>query len=115
MAVENNATNPAFKGIYKVTMPNVNTVKDEKEKAALTETMINTVVLGANLSVAEPRVSKDNSSVYFKVDNKNDQVFENGFKTIINECNKQFNTDLAKKVYYKKVDDAEFNKAEIVK
>ena len=115
MSVQNNSTNPSFKGVYKVTMPNVKTVKDEKEKGALTEGMINAVVLGTNLSVAEPRVAKDNSAVYFKVDDKNDKMFESGFKTIVDECNKQFNTDLAKKVYYKKVDNSEYNQAEILK
>lgn len=111
----NNVSSPTFKGIYKVNVPDVKTVKDEKEKQALAETMLNALVMGANLSIAEPRVAKDNSAVYFKVDNKNDATFENGFKTIINECNKQFNMDLAKKVYINKVDDKEFNKADVLK
>ena len=110
----NNVSNPAFKGVYKVNMPNVQNVKDEKEKNALAETMVYALVMGSNLSVAEPRVAKDNSAVYFKIDNKNDQAFEAGFKEIINECNKQFNADMAKKVYYNKVDEAEYNKAEVL-
>lgn len=111
----NNVTNPSFKGVYKVNMPNVNSVKDEKEKNSLAETMVYALVMGANLSVSEPRVAKDNSAVYFKVDNKSDKAFEDGFKEIISECNKQFNTDMAKKVYYNKVDEAEYNKAEVLK
>ena len=114
MAIQNNVTNPAFKGVYKVNMPDVKNIKDEKEKNALAETMMYAIVMGANFSVAEPRVAKDNSAVYFKVDNKNDKAFETGFKEIITECNKQFNADMAKKVYYNKVDEAEFNKAEVL-
>jgi hypothetical protein len=30
---------------------------------------------------------------------------------MLDVCNKQFNTDVAKKVYYKKTDDKEFNNA----
>jgi len=115
MSVQNNISNPAFKGVYKVTMPDVEKIKDEKEKNALAETMINALVMGANLSIDNPRVAKDNSAVYFKIDNKTDKVFEEGFKNIINECNKQFNMDVAKKVYFNKVNEAEFNKAEIIK
>ena len=113
MSIPNNVTNPSFKGVYKVTMPNVNSIKDEKEKQAATEAIINTLVMGSNLSVAEPRVEKGNDvSIYFKVNDKNDQVFENGFKNILAECNRVFNTDMAKKVYYKKVDNAEYDKAD---
>ena len=115
MAIENGMSNPAFRGVYKISMPDIRKVKDEKEKNALAETMINTIVMGANYSVAEPRVSNDNSSVYFKIDDKNDKNFETGFKAIIDECNKQFNADLAKKVYMNKVDLTEFNKAEVLK
>ena len=111
----NNVSSPNFKGVYKVNMPNVQNIKDEKEKNALAETMVYTLVMGSNYSSAEPRVAKDNSAVYFKIDNKNDKAFEAGFKEIINECNKQFNTDMAKKVYYNKVDEAEYNKAEVLK
>lgn len=115
MTIQNNFSNPAFKGVYKVNVPDVKNVKDEKEKNALAETMINALVMGANFSVTDPRVSKDNSAVYFKIDNKNDAAFEKGFNSIISECNKQFNMDLAKKVYINKVSDAEFDKAEILK
>ena len=115
MSIQNNVTSPAFRGVYKVAMPDVEKVKDEKEKNALAETMINALVMGANFSITDPRVAKDNSAVYFKIDNKNDAAFEKGFNSIINECNKQFNMDLAKKVYINKVSDAEFNKAEILK
>ena len=62
----------AFKGVYKVTLPNVKEAKDEKEKAAYTEVVMNTVVMGANASVAEPKFDKDSSSVYFKINDKND-------------------------------------------
>lgn len=111
MTTENNITNPAFRGIYKVAMPDIKSMKDGKEKDCLAEAMLNTVVLGANLSVAEPRVSKDNSAVYFKIDDKNDKIFESNFKKVVDECNKQFNIDVAKKVYYKKTDNKEFNNA----
>ena len=115
MSVSNSFSNPAFKGIYKVNMPDIRTIQDEKEKTALAETMVNTLVLGSNFSVTDPRVAKDDSAVYFKIDDKNDAAFEAGFKTILDECNKQFNMDLAKKVYYNKADEAEFNKAEELK
>ena len=49
----------AFKGVYKVTLPNVKEAKDEKEKAAYTEAVMNTVVMGANASVAEPKFDND--------------------------------------------------------
>jgi hypothetical protein len=111
MTTDNNISNPAFKGIYKVTMPDIRTINNEKEKEGMAETMINTIVLGTNFSIAEPRVAKDNSAVYFKIDNKNDKIFESNFKKLIDECNKQFNMDVAKKVYYNKTDDKEFNKA----
>ena len=111
MTTNNNITNPAFKGVYKVNMPDITKIKDEKEKESLAETMINTLVLGANFSIAEPRVAQDNTAVYFKIDNKNDKLFESNFKKLMDECNKQFNMDVAKKVYYKKTDDKEFNKA----
>lgn len=103
---------PSFKGVYKVTMPNVDSIKDENEKAALASAIVNTAVMGFNYSVVEPRVSNDKASVYYKVDDKNNAAFENGFKNILDECNKQFNIDVAKKVYYQKSDEQEFNKAE---
>lgn len=115
MSIQNNVSSPNFKGVYKVNMPDVNNIKDEKEKSAIAETMVYTLVMGANYSAADPRVAKDNSAVYFKVDDKNDKAFEAGFRQVIDECNKQFNTDMAKKVYYSKVDEAEYNKAEILK
>ena len=100
----------SFKGIYKVTMPNVKTAKDEKEKAAYTDAAINTVVMGANMIVAPPRTDGKNS-VYFKIDDKNDAKFEQGFANILANCNKNFNTDMAKKAYIQKVSEEEFNNA----
>ena len=100
----------AFKGVYKVTLPNVKEAKDEKEKAAYTEAVMNTVVMGANASVAEPKFDKDSSSVYFKINDKNDAKFEKGFSTILNECNKKFNVDMVKKAYIQKVSEEEYNK-----
>ena len=111
MTTDNNISNPAFKGVYKVNMPDVRTIKDEKEREGVAETMINAVVLGTNLSIAEPRVSKDSTAVYFKIDNKNDKLFESSFQKVVDECNKQFNVDVAKKVYFKKTDNKEYNSA----
>ena len=101
----------SFKGVYKVTIPNVKDIKDEKEKAALSEAAIGAIVMGANSSIEAPRTDNKNS-VYFKIDNKNDANFEKGFTSILNECNKQFNMDLAKKVYFEKVSDEEFKNAQ---
>jgi len=115
MTADNNISNPAFKGIYKVSMPDIKSMKDGKEKDGVANTMINAIVLGTNLSTAEPRISKDSSAVYFKIDDKHDKVFESNFKQIVDECNKQFNVDVAKKVYYKKTDNKEFNNAIEVK
>jgi len=101
----------AFKGIYKVTLPNVKNVKDEKEKAALTEAAIGTVVMGANASVVAPRVDEKKGCAYYKIDDKNDAKFEQGFNQILTECNKKFGIDLAKKVYLEKATEQEFNQA----
>lgn len=115
MSIQSNYSTPSFKGVYKVTMPNVKNAKDENEKNALADAVINTTVMGINMSTAEPRVSSDNASVYFKIDNKNDASFEAGFKSIVDDCNKRFNTNLAQKVYYQKVDENEYNKANPLK
>ena len=115
MSIQNNVTNPAFKGVYKVTMPKVDTGKDENEKKAIAETVINTLVMGANMSVAEPKIDKSTNSIYFKIDDKNDKVFESGFNNIINECNKVFNIDMAKKAYIKKDNESEYEKADALK
>ena len=71
--------------------------------------------MGANASIAQPKVSEDKKSVYFKIDDKNDSKFETGFSTIVNECNKKFNVDMAKKAYIQKVGEDEYNKAPLVK
>jgi len=115
MSVQNSFTNPAFKGVYKVTMPNVKNVANENEKNAVAEAIVNTSVMGINMSAAEPKISNDNNSVYFKVDDKNNSAFEAGFKNILDDCNKRFNTDLAQKVYCTKVDENEYNKANPLK
>lgn len=108
-------SNPiAFKGVYKVTLPNVKEAKNETEKAAYTEAAINTVVMGANNSIERARVSGDNKSVYFKIDDKNDSNFETGFSNILNECNKKFNIEMAKKAYIQRVSNEEFNKAKVL-
>ena len=49
--------------------------------------------------------------MYFKINDKNDALFEKGFANILENCNKQFNIDMAKKAYYEKVSEEEFNKA----
>ena len=100
----------AFKGVYKVTLPNVKEAKNEHEKAAYTDVVMNTVVMGANASVAEPKFDKNTSSVYFKINDKNDAKFEKGFSMILDDCNKRFNLDLAQKAYIQKVSDEEYNK-----
>jgi len=107
-------SNLAFKGVYKMTAPKVDAAKNEQEKAALTDCITNCVVMGCNMSVVQPKVNKEEGALYFKIDDKNDKDFENGFKTIVNECNKKFNTDLAKTVYVQKTTDADFNKAEVL-
>ena len=66
----------AFKSVYKVTLPNVKEAQNEQEKNAFTDTAINTIMMGANNSIAQPRISADQKSVYFKLDNKNDADFE---------------------------------------
>ena len=103
-----------FKGVYRVTLPNVKEAKNEQEKGAFTDTAINTVLMGANNSIAQPRVSEDKKSVYFKIDDKNDPKFEAGFTNILNDVNKRFNIDMAKKAYIQKVGEEEFNKASLV-
>ena len=102
----------AFKGVYKVTLPKVDSIKDKKERDAATDAIINTTVMGYNMSSAEPKIipSGDLVTTYFKIDDKNDAKFENGFKNIIDNCNKSFNTDIAKRVYMEKVSEEEFNK-----
>ena len=101
-----------FKGVYRVTLPNVKEAKNEQEKGAYTDAAINTVIMGANNSIAQPRVSEDKKSVYFKIDDKNDANFEKGFSSILNDVNKRFSIDMAKKAYIQKVGEEEFNKAQ---
>lgn len=102
----------SFKGVYKVTLPQVDTLKDKNEKDAVKDAVINTVVMGSNMSVAEPKVVQNGNSLttYFKIDDKNDANFENGFKSIVDNCNKKFNTDVASKVYMEKVSEEEYKK-----
>ncbi len=102
----------SFKGVYKVTLPQVDTLKDKNEKDAVKDAVINTVVMGSNMSIAEPKVVQNGNSLttYFKIDDKNDANFENGFKSIVDNCNKKFNTDVASKVYMEKVSEEEFKK-----
>lgn len=104
----------SFKGIYKVTLPNVKEAKTDQEKGAYTDTAIDVAVMGANSSIESPKISQDNKSVYFKIDDKNDANFEIGFNKIIDDCNKRFNIDMAKKAYFTKVDEAEYNSARAV-
>lgn len=101
----------SFQGTYKVTLPNLKTAMNENEKGAFMDAAINTVVMAANTSVAKPKVSPDKKSMYFKIDDKNDAKFEQGFLEILEECNKKFNVDMAKKAYLKKVTPEEFDKA----
>ena len=102
----------SFKGVYKVTLPKVDTLKDKNEKEAAKDAVINTVVMGGNMSVAEPKVvqNADSITTYFKIDDKNNANFENGFKSIIDSCNKKFNVDVASKVYMEKVSEEEYKK-----
>lgn len=104
----------SFQGVYKVTLPNVKEATNEQEKGAYTDAAINTVLMGANTSVAQPKVSEDKKSVYFKIDDKNDTNFEKGFSNIVNDVNKRFNVDMAKKAYIQKVSEAEFNSAQVI-
>ena len=103
-----------FKGCYKVTMPNVKSIEDPQMKGAMTEVVMNTVIMGANMSVAEPRMNKEAGSVYFKIADQKDATFEKGFKMIIDGCNKKFGVDAAKKAYIQKVSEEEFNKMPLV-
>lgn len=111
----NNVQSPSFKGIYKFTAPNIDTIKDEKEKAVLADVIVNSVVMGGNYSVTAPRIAPDKSGVYFKIDDKNDKAFEDGFKAMLDDCNKKFNIDVAKKAYCTKVSEQEFNQAQQIK
>ena len=107
-----NANNSvAFKGIYKVSLPRVDKAKDDNEKAALTEASINSTLMGFNYSIDYPRINEQKAAVYYKIDDINDKNFEEGFKNIIDECNKAFNVDIAKKAYIQKVDENEFKEA----
>ena len=105
----------AFKGVYKIQLPNVKDATNEKEKAAYTDVAMNTIVMGANNSIVAPKVDNKTKSIYFKIDDKNDTQFEAGFKQILDMCNKNFGVDMAKKAYIQKVSDAEYNKAEEMK
>ena len=106
-------SNPvSFKGVYKITMPKVTDAKNEQEKAAFTEVATNVVVMGANASIDLPKIDKNTSSIYFKIDDKNNAKFENGFKNILDNCNKHLNLDMSKKAYIQKVSDAEYQKEE---
>ena len=102
----------SFKGVYKVTIPKVNEAKNQQEEAAYTDLAINTVVMATNNSVERPRIDDAGQSMYFKIDDKNDAKFESGFKNILDNCNKQFNLDLAKKAYIEKVSNEEFEQAQ---
>ena len=97
----------SFKGVYKVTLPKVDTIKDENERNAATDAVINTALMGHNMSVAQPKVIPGGDFVitYFKIDDKNDTKFENGFNSIVDNCNKSFNVDIAKRVYMEKVNN----------
>ena len=99
-------SSPSFKGVYKVTIPNVKEAKNEKEKAAYTDLALNVVVMGANASIEQPKVNEAEKSMYFKINDKNDAIFEAGFKNIVDHCNKQFHIDLAKKAYCEKAREA---------
>ncbi|MBQ4113896.1 hypothetical protein IJD34_00675 [bacterium] len=99
----------SFKGVYKVTLPHVDSAKNEKEKAAYTEMAINTIVMGMNASVAEPKADEKSGSIYFKINDANDVKFEKGFAGLLKNCNDQFKVDMAKKAYIEKVSDAEYN------
>ena len=114
MSVSANMQNPSFHGIYKISMPNVQTIKDENEKNAVTEAAINTIVMGTNSSIEAPRISEKDSAIYYRINDKHDKDFEKGFREILNSCNKAFNVDLAKKVYMQRVSEEEYQKAEIV-
>ena len=110
------ATNPvAFKGVYKISLPNVKEAKTDQEKAAYTDVAMNTIVMAANNSVAPPRVDNKTKNIYFKINDKNDAQFEAGFKQILDMCNKNLKMDMSKKVYVQKVSEDEFNKAEPLK
>lgn len=100
----------SFKGIYKVTMPKVTDAKNPNEKAAYSELVINTAVMGHNASVMQPKKASD--SVYFKIDDRCDAKFEAGFRNILDACNKKFNVDLSKIAYIQKVSAEEYNKAQ---
>ena len=110
--MQNGMQGVSFRGVYKVTLPKVDTLKDENEKNAAKDAVLNTVVMGSNMSVAEPKAvpNGDSLTTYFKIDDKNNANFENGFKRIIDDCNKRFNTDIASKVYMEKVSEEEYNK-----
>lgn len=109
---ENGINGTAFKGVYKVTLPKVDTIKDKKEKDAATDAVINTTVMAYNMSSSQPKIIQNGDLVttYFKIDDKKDADFEKGFKNIIDNCNKNFNIDIAKRVYMEKVADSEYNK-----
>ena len=109
-----NNQNMNFKGCYKVTMPNIKTLQDPKEQKAMSDVVINTVVMGSNMSVSAPRMNKEAGSVYFKISDKKDADFEKGFKMILDNCNKNFGIDAAKKAYIQKVSEEEFNKMPVV-
>ena len=115
--VKQKQSNESFKGIYKLTSVNVKSIENEKEKQAMSDCLINSVILGVNLSIDDgSKVGNDkqNPSSYFKIDDKNDKLFENRFKEILNDCNKKFNLDLASKVYIQKVDEDEYEKAQYI-
>ena len=111
--VEDDNGNVSFKGVYKVSVPNdLNNIKDEKTKAAAADCIINTMVMGCNMSIQQPKVNKATNEVYFKINDNNDKEFENGFKNILDACNKQYNLDMAKKVYIQQVENSEYEKAD---
>ncbi|MCQ2738697.1 MAG: hypothetical protein MJ237_00560 [bacterium] len=105
----------AFRGIYKLTAPKVDTIKDEKEKNALTDILMYTVMMGYGMSVATPRVNEKEGSLYFKIDDNKNAEFEKSYKDAVAECNKIYNLDIAKKAYIQKVSENEFNQAKEIK
>ena len=106
---------PSFRSIYRMPLTRVDKIEDPAEKQAMTEAAIQSTVLGFNASIDYPRISKDQAFAYFKVDDKNDAKFEQAHKNIVDNCNKMFNTDIAKKMYVEKANEADYLAADIVR
>ena len=76
---------------------------------------MNSSIITSELRKLYQGVKKISSGEFgFKIDDKNDPKFEAGFSNILNDINKRFNIDMAKKAYIQKVGDEEFNKASLV-